>query len=389
MAHIDHRAGRKKPYRVNWIDRFTGKRRNKSFEKRKQAQAFLTTIGAQENTLTQAHPTATVSDAMKRWFALSTTTGRNGRPPVEKSTSDKYALHMRVIDEMIGHLKLCALTKRDCHDFRDELLERYSRPYAKKFLTSFKSALSQAVTDEIIAKSPASDTNILISGRQASANRVVIPDVAQVQHLTATIDALMRDPNQQIRDAWARYGVFIYMMLYTGLRPSEMRGLAWSCIDWEKQRVRVEQRADAQGIIGPLKSSAAYRTVSLASKVAALLKDWKAFCPDSPLDLVFPNYRGNVESLSNITNRGWYVLCRKAGLTSAGDDGKERALFNLYTLRHTKASLEIALNRSPKRIQTLLGHANIKMTFDTYGHLFEDESLQDDPDDVETLLGTS
>ena len=126
--------------------------------------------------------------------------------------------------------------------------------------------------------------------------------------------------------------------------------------------------------------------MSLASKIVGLLKDWQAICPEGPLDLVFPNYRGNVESLSNITNRGWYVLCRKAGLTTFDDDGKERALFNLYTLRHTKASLEIALNRSPKRIQTLLGHANIKMTFDTYGHLFDDESLQDDPNDVEVLL---
>ena len=328
----------------------------------------------------------TVSDALERWYKLSTTTGRNGRPPVEKSTSDKYALHMRVIKEMIGHLKLSELTKRDCHDFRDALLDRYSRSYARKFLTSFKSALSQAVTDELIPKSPASDTRILISSRQASANRITIPDVEQIQKLTSSIDALMVDPNQQIRDAWARYGVFFYMMLYTGLRPSEMRGLVWSNIDWDKARIRVEQRADADGFIGPLKSAAAYRTVSLASKIVGLLKDWQAICPEGPLDLVFPNYRGNVESLSNITNRGWYVLCRKAGLTTFDDDGKERALFNLYTLRHTKASLEIALNRSPKRIQTLLGHANIKMTFDTYGHLFDDESLQDDPNDVEVLL---
>ena len=27
---------------------------------------------------------------------------------------------------------------------------------------------------------------------------------------------------------------------------------------------------------------------------------------------------------------------------------------------------------NPKRIQTLMGHATIKMTFDVYGHLFQD-----------------
>lgn len=73
-------------------------------------------------------------------------------------------------------------------------------------------------------------------------------------------------------------------------------------------------------------------------------------------------------------------------MTDSDDNGKERASYNLYTLRHVKASIEIALNRSPKRIQTLMGHANIKLTFDTYGHLFEDESLQDDPNDMEDLI---
>jgi integrase len=386
MAHIDRREGRKKQYRVHWIDRFTGQRRNKSFEKRKQAQAFLETIGSQENTTSHSHPNATVTDAMNRWYTLSTTTGRSGRPPVEKSTYTKYAHHKKIILQLIGHKKLCELSKKDCNEFRDILLERYSRTYARKFLTSFKSALEQAVTDELIGKSPATDTTIYISKREVMANRVTIPDMHEITRLTKTIDRLMQHKNGQKREAWQRYGAFFYTMLYTGLRPSEMRGLAWSSIDWQKNRISVERRADADGILGSLKSAAAYRTISVAAIVMDKLKDWQQQCPQSPDDLVFPNFRGNVESLSNITNRGWYVLCREAGLSYSDDNGKERANYNLYALRHTKASIEIALNRSPKRIQTLMGHANIKLTFDTYGHLFEDESLQDDPNDMDDLI---
>ena len=253
-------------------------------------------------------------------------------------------------------------------------------------MTSFKSALEQAVSDELINKSPASGTTIVISKREAINNRVTIPDMQEISRLTETIDHLMAHGNQQIRDAWARYGVFFYTMLYTGMRPGEMRGLAWSSVDWENSRITVDRRADADGEIGPLKSAASYRTISAASIVIAKLREWRKLCPASGDDLVFPNYKGNVESLSNITNRGWYVLCRKAGLTYTDENQKERARYKLYTLRHIKASLEIALNRSPKRIQTLMGHANIKMTFDTYGHLFEDESLQDNPDELGTLI---
>jgi integrase len=42
-------------------------------------------------------------------------------------------------------------------------------------------------------------------------------------------------------------------------------------------------------------------------------------------------------------------------------------------LRHAAASLFIAhLGWTPKRVQTVMGHSSIAMTFDLYGHLFED-----------------
>ena len=42
-----------------------------------------------------------------------------------------------------------------------------------------------------------------------------------------------------------------------------------------------------------------------------------------------------------------------------------------YDLRHTHASLLIAVGVHPKKIAERLGHASIKLTMDLYGHLFE------------------
>jgi integrase len=39
-------------------------------------------------------------------------------------------------------------------------------------------------------------------------------------------------------------------------------------------------------------------------------------------------------------------------------------------LRHAAASLLIEQGFSPKRVQSLMGHSTITMTFDVYGHLF-------------------
>ena len=46
--------------------------------------------------------------------------------------------------------------------------------------------------------------------------------------------------------------------------------------------------------------------------------------------------------------------------------------YGLHALRHAAASLFIEQGWTPKRIQTVLGHASIQMTFDLYGHLFKD-----------------
>jgi integrase len=48
-------------------------------------------------------------------------------------------------------------------------------------------------------------------------------------------------------------------------------------------------------------------------------------------------------------------------------------LFSPHMLRHVYASLQIEQGVSPKRLQKLIGHATLKMTLDTYGHLFPDE----------------
>ena len=386
MASIQKIDGRKSPYRVYWEDKFSGKTRTKSFQRRKQAQAFLESIGSKDNIISMSDPNTTVAEALDRWYTLSTTTGRGGREPVVTSTSSKYLLHSKIIAEIIGQQKLCELTKRQCNDFRDNLLNRYSRPYAKKILTSFKSALNQAVTDEVLMVSPAADTSIIISKRQAMANRTQIPSLEEIRLLTQTIDRLMNSNNQQKREAWARYGTLFYTMLYSGFRPIELRGLRWSDVDFECIQITASQGADENGNIVPLKSAAAYRTVPMPSMVMDKLKQWKTQCPVSKHNLVFPNGKGNAESHANITNRGWHVLCEAAGLSSENAKGKQTAIYPLYSLRHVKASVEIALKRSPKHIQTVMGHANIQMTFDTYGHLFEDKSLQNDPDDMRKLL---
>jgi integrase len=48
--------------------------------------------------------------------------------------------------------------------------------------------------------------------------------------------------------------------------------------------------------------------------------------------------------------------------------------YGLHSLRHAAASLFIEQGFPPKRVQALMGHSSIQVTFDTYGHLFPSEA---------------
>jgi integrase len=155
--------------------------------------------------------------------------------------------------------------------------------------------------------------------------------------------------------------------ILTGMRISELRGLAWEAVDFERRLVSVRQRADAYGQIGAPKSRAGFRDIPMAPTVQRTLQEWQGKAPESDLGLVFPNASGKPQNYANIYNRVFRPMMVDLGIEDEHGDPK----FGIHALRHAVASLFIEQGWNPKQIQTLLGHASITMTMDVYGHLFD------------------
>jgi len=121
--------------------------------------------------------------------------------------------------------------------------------------------------------------------------------------------------------------------------------------------------------MGDTKSKAGKRDIPLIPMVVNTPRQWQQVCPKGELGLVFPNGRGNVETLPNIYKRLWKPLQLKCGLTI--DTGENHAAgqpileprYGFHMLRHAAASLFIAyLGWTPKRIQTVMGHCSISIS---------------------------
>jgi integrase len=143
-----------------------------------------------------------------------------------------------------------------------------------------------------------------------------------------------------------RYRLVIALLEATGLRVSELVGLAWGDVDLAESRFRI-----ARG-----KTKAARRFVSVPHE---LMEHVAALCPleDRRADRrVFRVERGAV---ANAMARA----CRNAGIP----------VYSPHDLRHRHASLRIARGESVLVVARDLGHSRASMTSDTYGHVVVDE----------------
>jgi integrase len=342
--------------KVAWVvDYFDqdGKRHIKTFKREREAKAWLVTTQheVKHGVHTPESRSITVAEACDIWIDRVELEGR------ERGTVVQYRSHadLHIKPSRIGKEKLARLTTPAIEQFRDDLLRTCSRPLAQKVLTSLKSALKEAKRRGLVAQNAALEVRIESDKRKTVKLAIGcgIPSKPEVQAILA--------------QAGGRWRPLLVTAIFTGMRASELRGLTWSAVDLAKRVVHVRQRADRWDKIGAPKSRDSAREIPLSPMVVNTLREWRLVCPKSELGLVFPDSDGQVESYHHIVRGGLAPLLRTVGIETH---------YGLHAFRHFFASWVIEQGFSPKRVQALLGHSSIQVTFDVYGHLFP--SLEDD-----------
>lgn len=366
-------------YKAHFTDPLTGARRCRNFPRRKDAQAFLES--SKKESAKRDSKVPKVADALEHWLDVCRNVGRNGREPVARSTIKPYERHVRYLKTVsieldgnevcFGDILLTRLDKTHCEALRAKLTTDFKWVYARKYFTAFKSALTQARADKLMTHEPA-EFVFIRAPRRAPTYRIdedeKVPQLAEIRALLKMMRKRTRGKDRHLRRRRLRYKLIFETIAYGGTRPGEALGLSWKHVDFQRGGIRIAQDVDDDGSIGALKSKAAYRFIDMPDRYMRQLRWWKLLCPPSKHDLVFPNWSGKVEFLSNLNRRGWQPLLKEAGLVDA--EGKHK--YPPKSLRHARASLEIDKGANPKEIQNLMGHSSIKVTYDVYGHLFHE-----------------
>jgi integrase len=152
------------------------------------------------------------------------------------------------------------------------------------------------------------------------------------------------------------FHVYLQMLFWTGMRPSEAAGLRWTDMDLEQRQGRVQGSRHSYFRSRKTKTKAARRTVQFTSETTALLKSIMPLHvePDTP---VFTNVDGEpVEP--KVFSTHWYTCLRALGIRTRG----------LYCTKDTFCSLAVTRGVNPSWLeqQTGVAWATLKKHYAKY-----------------------
>lgn len=169
----------------------------------------------------------------------------------------------------------------------------------------------------------------------------------------------------------------VILAAFHGLRRSEVVGLKWDAINFEKKTISIKHTVKQVNLDGKniviqkdrTKTKSSYRTLPLVPPFEALLHRLKAeqqinqkvcgaaYCKDY-LDYIYVNSIGELVK-PNFLTQHFEIVLKNNGLKK----------IRFHDLRHSCASLLYANGVSLKEIQEWLGHSDIGTTSNIYTHL--------------------
>jgi integrase len=355
------RHGQGKRWLARWVDD-GGNERSKAFDRKANAQQYITGVTTALTTGTYADPqrsAATFGTVAATWIAAKEAAQR-----APKTLAGYRSLLETLILPKWENVKL-----RDIDHARMQAWVTWlgSDPEARQRgkgdgLSSARVIQAHQVVDQVLAyaiRAKYMATN--------PADHIELPRKTAVEKI-----ALSHDQVRELARECGDLGTMVYTLAYTGLRFGEAVALRVRDVDLDARRLLVSRSiTGVRGkgrLEGPTKTHQIRSVPILTQSLADALRD--AIRDREPSEYLFPGPDGAAMTV------GWFRVrfdkaCANVGLTDVTP----------HTLRHTAGSLALASGASVVTVQKLLGHRNATTTMNVYSH-----QLPDDFDNLATAM---
>ncbi|OMD43028.1 site-specific integrase [Paenibacillus odorifer] len=329
-----------------------GKRNQKKkrgFKTKREAEKALNELLNQVHLGTYVEPSKLLyKDYLKQWL-------EDKQTKVRASTLQTYSwLVENHIIPSLGQVELAKLTPMLIQQTYTTMMKesKLGSENVQKIHTLVNDSLKRAERWGLIAKNPAA----LVERPRAEKKEIRIWDMKE-------LNVFLWSARE------SRYYIAFFLAAWTGMRQGEILGLRWKDIDFDNNTLRVVQtlRHNSTELVSTTKTKASNRNIALSNQTIEALQKHRRRLVKERLhagevynnhDLVVCTAVGTPLNSRNL-NRTFYDLIKKAKIRR----------ISFHSLRHTHASLMLASGEHVKIVSERLGHANIRITLDTYSHL--------------------
>lgn len=355
MGSIDKQPNGR--YRARYRD-LNGRSRSQSFATKGDARRFLDRNSADMQRGDWVDPT------MRRtrfddWASTWWDTTRKLRP------STRRGYHQLLNGHVLPHFAGCRLSEIDYLDVEQFIAAKLDSGLSAKKVRDAVSVLSMIMKCAVRANArkdnPAAGHHIDVPRRKLTSGEVL--SMADVHRLVAAVP----DP----------YKPAVWLMILTGIRPSELCGLRVGAVDFVRHVIHVHETLQPIHkfgdhpytlVAGPTKTEAGDRRIPipqwLTEQLAEMLADRSGVTggPVDRADYLFVRPQGGPLQRDKFRQSVIRPALRAAGLPET---------LRTYDLRHSHASLLIDRGANVLAVAQRMGHSDPTVTLRVYGHLFD------------------
>ncbi|MEJ6019843.1 tyrosine-type recombinase/integrase [Corynebacterium sp. H113] len=247
-----------------------------------------------------------------------------------------------------GHIPVSKVHPADVQEWVDGLADKRSPTIVHRAYGVLRSLMGDAVRYRMVSANPCDGVRL----PPRKGKKMYVLSEAQLRSLV---------------DASRRYQSLLLFLGWTGARWGEAAALTVGDLDLKKGRATISKSASTVGgavTVGSTKTGRT-RVIGIPRHVcSAMREDVRGKLPGA---LVWANTKGGY--LTTPSRRSWFHSavdrCR-----AADPDFPD---ISPHDLRHTAASMLVASGAPVTLVARQLGHQSVKLTLDTYAHLFDDQ----------------
>ena len=324
-----------------WVKDWTGKRHHR------KKRGFLTKRDALGWERTQLMQTSPVNLLFGDFVEIYYEDKKNEMKP--RTMYNKKTMVQRHLLPYFKNKLICEITSQDVLRWQDAIIGKgYAEAYKRQIQNQLTAIMNHAVRLYHLPENPCGKVQRM------------------GKHVNAKMDFWTKEEYDEFishLDRGGRYHMIFELLFWTGMREGEMLALAPEDIDLERLQIHISKsyyRIERKTHITSPKTPTSIRTIDIPQFLADELKEYMGRIYDlQPGDRLFPIVQESVQHKLK-------KVIEQYGLKK----------IRVHDFRHSHVAYLIHQGVQPLVIKERLGHNDIRMTMNTYGHLYPSQQRE-------------